>query len=201
MLGAVLQNTSSLVAYRIPIAHPISLRWLRQEIPVLMPGQRIGVAAVSDVIDDQRTGRPVAAAGFAIDLGTPQWWPREARGHTFAEVTARAAGTLHGSTSDSGGEVSFTAHSPYCDPLLRRGVATLFRDSHGTLLGGSLAPNGVRVSDPALRQMCYTGTFTGISELWGIPAKTDDSRTEVHLYCDIAEPPVPTPSSSTAPIN
>jgi hypothetical protein len=183
VLGAVLQNTSSLVAYRIPvtirvldaagrpIAHPISLRWLRQEIPVLMPGQRIGVAAVSDVIDDQRTGRPVAAAGFAIDLGTPQWWPREARGHTFAEVTARADGTTRrGSASEMYGGVSFTAHSPYCDPLLRRGVATLFRDSHGTLLGGSFAPDGVRAPDPASRQMCYRGTFTGISELDAILA-------------------------------
>jgi hypothetical protein len=99
------------------------------------------------------------------------------------------------------GTLSFTAHSPYCDPLLRRGVATLFRDSHGELLGGSFAADGLRLPDPARRQMCYTGTFTGISELWGIPAQADDSRTEIYPYCDIAEPPVPTPSSSTAPIN
>lgn len=218
LLGAVLENTSSLVAYRVPITfqvtdkagrridHPINRKMMQEEIPVIMPGQRIGVGALATVIDDERTSQSVTAAGFTLEVGTPQWWPRQSRGHTFAEVTSHVDKVSRPSSGEPGLGLSFSTRSPYCDTLPRRGVAVLLRSSDGTLIGGILRPDGVRVADPLARVSCYPGTvgpegfamFTinGIP----IPPAADLGRTEVYPYCDIAEPPVPS-TPSTAPIN
>lgn len=217
LVGAVLENTSSLVAYRVPVTfrvtdqagRPIDYqrnrRWLRVEIPVVMPGQRIGVGTLVAVDQDERTNQFLTAAAFTADVGMPQWWPRLSRGHTFAEVTTQLVRVPNDPQGYS--SLHFTIQTRYCETLLRRGVVALYRSANGTLLGGSIQPDG-RGTDPQTRAMCppwnyhpgYPATSQGLA---APPPGADDTRTEIYEYCDVTDPPEPTTSaaSATAPIN
>jgi hypothetical protein len=218
MLGAVLENTSSLVAYRLPVTFqivdaagrpietedPFSSENLpvRAEIPVLMPGQRIGVAGGGTPSYDEITHERATAAGFNLILGEAQWWPAEGQDPAFATVTTHI-NLLDENSSfmpDSFG-LDFSIYSPYCEPLIRRGVVVLYRDSGGKLLGGSLVVI-FRSGPPSLpNDWCETGFFNLYSISGDLPMGTDLSRAEVFVYCDFEDPPEFDPSSTTTPVN
>lgn len=223
LLGGVLENTSSLVAYRLPvtfrvvdaagnsIVEPDSLAGMRQEIPVLLPGQRIGVGAIAKVVSDENTFDWETAAGFDLTFGTAQWWPADGKNPAFAEVTTRLTPTdveYPSPVSESPSELELTTYSPYCDPLVDRGRVFLFRDSDGTLLGGALylLPNGLyQTAPPSTRRwlQCDSGTSRAFPVNFGpnLDPAVDVSRTEAFVYCDFEEPQGYDPSSATAPRN
>jgi hypothetical protein len=204
-LGAIVENTSTLVAYRTRVtlrvfdAQQQSVvpqsygRFLRQEIPVILPGQRIGVGA-STAVRDGSPGRPVAVASFEIDLGTPQWWPPDNDAHSFGPVTTSHQATKRDRVEPGSGSVTYTIESAYCAEIAARGVATVFRNGSGAVVGGDLA-----VDAPGGR--CRPGRFAESSSAFrSIPTDVDDSRTESYPYCD----PVtagPQPTGSDPPVN
>jgi hypothetical protein len=106
--GAVLENTSTQVAYRIPVTFGPGVA---VDVPVLTPGQRIGVAT---------TGGPVG-------LGSVIWLSPESLGG-FTPVTATAVP----------GGVRY--HSSNCRALTSRGAAVIFRDAGGRIVGGEQLP-------------------------------------------------------------
>jgi len=59
--AAVLENTSTLAAYRIPVTSG----WRTVEVPVLLPGQRIGVVADRPVLGPAIWLVPEALGGFS----------------------------------------------------------------------------------------------------------------------------------------
>jgi hypothetical protein len=91
-LGAVLENTGSSIAYRtqvafrlfdashseLPEAGPTKLT---VEIPVILPGQRIGTGSGTYSAN-------VQVASIEVGLGATTWVPRDAVGHSFSPVTA-----------------------------------------------------------------------------------------------------------------
>lgn len=204
-LGVVVENTSGLVAYRTRISfHPFgghrrpvvaegSGEFLDQEIPVILPGQRIGAAAATQ-LREEPVGRPVVVGGFDVQLGTPQWWPPANDVYPFAAVGSRHRRSVRSNVEPSSGTVAYAVESAYCGVLIPRGVATLFRDPAGVLVGGGFSLD-------RSRDRCRPGSYEQTSTLsMSIPPDIDDSRTESYPYCD---PGVPRPSvqEPSAPVN
>jgi hypothetical protein len=205
-LGAVVENTSTLVAYRTRVTfrvydaeHQIAVppktgQFLDFEIPVILPGQRVGVGT-SPYVREAPTGfRSVVVAGFDVDLGTPQWWPRDSDVHSFAPISANVQATDRWPSDPESAGISFTVESGYCQRLTARGVVTLFRDRDGTLVGGDV--------DLGLSfERCAPGKSTRLLPMAvTLPPYVDDSRTETYTYCDFARAD-PVPAGSEGPVN
>jgi hypothetical protein len=101
-----LENTSTQVAYRIPV----TLGAARVDVPVLTPGQRIGVAGDGPV-----------------GLGPVTWLTPESLGG-FTPVTATAVP----------GGVRY--RSANCRALTSRGAAVIHRAADGAIIGGERLP-------------------------------------------------------------
>jgi hypothetical protein len=204
-LGAVVENTSKRVAYRTRITFRVldahhgsavaagSGELLTQEIPVIVPGQRLGVGAWT-YVRDAPSGRPVAVAGFQLDLGATQWLTQPGGTGAFVQIATRHLSTQRSSVERETGTVRYTAVSAYCRAVVSRGVATVFRDAAGKVDGGSL---DLDKSPP----QCQPGTSTGSTNAFrSIPPDIDDSKTESYPYCDVAAGGAG-PTTSGLPIN
>jgi hypothetical protein len=191
-LGVLLENTSELVAYRTRIrfrvfdaAHgsavaPRSGELLFQEIPVILPGQRVAAGAWTYVREDQ-AARPVQVAGFEVEVSATQWWPRDNEVLRFAAISARYQGFVKSTADADSGTINYSVDSAYCRPLAPRGVAAIFRTGDGRLVGGSF---DLENSRPRCRA---GGSTESIVAFRSVPPGIDDSRTEISPYCD----PVP----------
>jgi hypothetical protein len=98
-IGAVVENASTAVAYRSPVHIQVfdashnraivdSGGLLSQVIPVIMPGQRVGVGAWAYLQADRVTATVVRAASVELQLGPSQWFPPDDPGASFAAVTS-----------------------------------------------------------------------------------------------------------------
>jgi hypothetical protein len=208
-LGAVVENTSDQVAYRTRIAFRVldaqgqpatvpDSRQLRQEIPVILPGRRVVVGAFAYVADRPRFTKATVAS-FELELGTTQWWPQAgdgSQGNAFADVTAAYQRTdRYDPAAPGSAVVYYAATSTACHRLTSRGVAAVFRDSSGTIVGGTLDNPHTSAEAP-----CSPGTQAeSLSTLGFLPPKTDDRHTEVSVFCDLA--PKPVTGTSDAPYN
>jgi hypothetical protein len=208
-LGALLENTATSVAYRtrvtfrlfdathqsLPEAAP-SPAGLTAEIPIMLPGQRIGVA------DDTHPAGNAKVASFAVEPGTTTWISRETLGR-FAPVTATYLRTGRPNpNSNQSIAVYYRESSTNCRSLNNKNAAALFRDAGGAIVGGALvSPGGLFVfrddrgqavggeqtlpSSPSCEQ--------GERETWLVPlvpapATAADARTEIYPYCDLPRP-------------
>ena len=202
-LGAVLENTSGQVAYRARIRFrvldtrgveiPAAGALLSQQIPVILPGQRIGVGAWT-YVGEEASGTPVTAGGFEVRIGATEWLPESERGR-FAEISTRHQQIERSPATGGTGTIRYSVESGYCRPLVPRGAGFVFRDSGGAIAGGSFQTGGgVR---------CRPGSSEeAVSSVMGIPAGIDESRTESHPYCDVAPGGGwPEPGSSEVPVN
>lgn len=206
-IGALLENTSGSVAYRTRIGFrlfdaayaPVSeatpeRSQLTVEVPVLVPGQRIGVGT---------TAYAAAVTSVEVVPGTSTWLPRDALGSGFSAVTAAVLSTKHPNPKDpSTVDVHYRERSANCRPLHERLAATIYRDARGAIIGGTLDRPGqpavfrdergteiYRESKRPTTRSCGRGE----REIWvapGGPAPTGavDARTEVYPYCDLARP-------------
>lgn len=199
-LGAVVHNTSSRVAYRTRVILRVldareqsvvadrSGELLRQEIPVILPGQRVAVGAWT-FVREVRAGLPATVAAVQVRLDTTHWLPADG----FKQVTTVHRHTDRAAGEPASGSVDFAVTSPYCQPLAPRGVAAIFRDNAGTLIGGTFAYDNSR-------PRCQPGTHDEfISATRSIPLTADPTRTETATYCDVA--PAPVATASDRPIN
>jgi hypothetical protein len=205
-LGAVLENTGHEVAYRTRVvlrlfderhrptagASPIV-----QEIPILLPGQRIGVGG------DARPSAGTTAASFQVELGSTRWVPRDALGSDFSPVTATSPRTVRPDpTSPSTVDVHYTEVSTNCRPLVDGGAAVVFRDDSGAIVGGALGQPGALTVFRDRRGVAVGGEShlpsgnpcdPGTRDMWVIPLDPAPStavaaRTTVYPYCDLSLP-------------
>jgi hypothetical protein len=205
-IGILVENTSTMVAYQTPVRFrvydanhasatpPNSSGLLSQVIPVIMPGERIGAGAWSYLQSVGVTDGVATVASVEVELGPSQWWSPQDPTAQFAGVLATHVHTKL--VTDSGptyGSVAYTVDSPYCRAVSDRGVATLFRNGAGAIIGGNLASPNVRGCAPGRAE-------ASASLAAGIPAGIDDSRTTHYPYCD----PVPQwadPAATDQPAN
>jgi hypothetical protein len=193
-LGAVVENSSRAVAYRTLVrfrvldaagrsaSAPESLSpQLVQEIPVILPGQRIGAGTFVYVAEKSILPTTYArVVSVELEIIATHWLPGDGGG--FAAVTASELHIRRYEPTDPGQAIiDYTVASGYCSILENRAVAVVYRDASGRLIGGGL------VSPQASgKRACSPGRYDqwiGVT----VPPGADDARTEIYPYCDPAE--------------
>lgn len=190
-IGAVLKNTGSEVAYRVPITFQVrgaqgasvvakgSGELLRQEIPMVLPGQQVPLGAWTYLGNDQ-SGHPLTVADVKIEVGTPQWLAADS--DTFATMSVQPQGTTRTTSDPESGSVSYTMTSGSCRALAPRGVAMVFRRADGSIAGGS-----IEVGSSAAKCLPGESTESALADR-SMPRDIDEQRTQVSVYCDIVPP-------------
>ncbi len=181
--GAIVENTSASVAYRTQVTFGFSTNGEQlepppttlntQQIPIILPGQRIGVGTTASL------PAPYSATSVELRLGETTWLNRTDVGRDLGPVTATLVRSEHPNHDYPGYlEITYTSATNTCRQLAGRGAATVLRDPSGTIIGGTLEgyDNG-----------CSAGThITARGELMPV---ADDTRTQVFPYCDLQRPP------------
>jgi hypothetical protein len=200
--GAIVENTSRQIAYRTRVSFRVfdpqgksatvakNDHFLRMEIPVIMPGQRIAAGMSNFVREYPTVSVPVTVAGVELDVGMTHWL---AQGK-FGRISVDQIRLERTATEEVSGTVHYTLQSGYCRDTALRGVAIVFRNSAGSIVGGTF-----ETVLPGSR--CHPGSSTerAVTDR-SIPTGIDDNRTEVSPYCDIA-PRELTATASDAPVN
>jgi hypothetical protein len=202
-VGVLLENTGKSVAYQTTVrfrlfdaAHaelPEVGAPLAVEIPIILPGQRIGAGTGSYHRDER-------VASVEIVPDSTSWLSRDATG-SFSPVTARyVRAARFNPRIPSSVDIHYREKSANCRPLTSRTTAVVFRDSGGKIVGG-----GAGTPDTPIifrdeqgkdlggerRRPPTPSCSPGERETWivpptGAPTITDDTRTEIYPYCDLA---------------
>ncbi|MQA10152.1 MAG: hypothetical protein GEU98_16680 [Pseudonocardiaceae bacterium] len=194
-MGAVLQNTSDRTAYRTKVAfrifaspdhepsEPPEEVVMTTEIPVMMPGQQVGVGRGAGL----GWGR---VTSVATERKTTTWLPKGALGSQFVPTA-----TTYKRMIPPYDVVRYTENSENCRALTNRRTAVVFRDAGGKIVGGDLAdPDGkgrpVSGQQPPSSPSCSPGEReTWIVPPTGAPPNVDGKRTRLYSYCDLNAPP------------
>jgi hypothetical protein len=204
-IGATVANSSSMIAYRTRVRfHVLDSRAasavatysgeaLYQVIPVIMPGQRIGAAAFTDLLTNPITGVATTVASVRVELDTTQWWSPTEAGPALAAVPAKHVSTQRSTVQTDSGVVKFSATSPYCRSVSDRGVATVFRNQTGAIVGGNFFWTA--------SHECSAGAYAqSVTTMAPIPSNVDDALTQDYPYCDPV-PPSPALPQPGDPVN
>jgi hypothetical protein len=199
-LGAMLENTSRVAAYRTRVTFQLfdgararlpETSLLAVEIPVILPGQRVGAGAGITQAN---------VVSFEVDTGTTTWVPREALGD-FAPVTATYLQTIRfNPKTPLNIDIRYRETSQNCRSLRDQQTATIFRDANGAIVGGSHDHPGslYMFRDENGRDLGgewqlpeSSSCSTGARDIWVIPltptpSTAADSRTEIYPYCDLS---------------
>lgn len=199
-VGVILRNTSDRIAYRTKVAFspfltvgggapkPPETPLLATEIPVLLPGQEIGVGRGMTF-----GSGPVGAVD--IDVQTTTWLTRDALGSSFVSPETKFDRTIRYPPDASTAAVLYHENDMNCRPLADRRTAVVFRDATGAIIGGALAdPDGRGNQVGDLQAPSSPSCTPGSRDTWiappgGIPQNVDDSRTRLYSYCDLEAPP------------
>jgi hypothetical protein len=196
-LGAVLENTSGMVAYRTRIAlrafdaqrQPATWRdspQLIQEVPIIIPGQRIGAGSFAYVAD--RPGGKATVASMEIELQTTRWLPPGMMGSGFTGASG-AFERIHrfDPAATEPAYIDYTVTVSSCRALTPRSVAAVYRNAKGVVIGGTLEAPASRGQG-----LCEPGRHSQGISADGLPPTVDPPRTEFYPYCDISARPVVT---------
>jgi hypothetical protein len=180
--AAIVENTSTWIAYRTPVTYRFTSRGKpveqppsplnAQEIPIILPGQRIGVATTSVL------SAPHSATTVEVRLGDTTWLTPGQATRDLSPVTTTVVRTDHPNDQYLGYlKITYTNATATCRQLAGRGVVTVVRNQSGTIIGGTL-----QGSDDG----CSPGTHT-TSPISLLPVP-DDTRTQIFPYCDLQLP-------------
>ncbi|WP_020499008.1 hypothetical protein [Sciscionella marina] len=198
--GAVLRNTSDHIAYRTKVAFlpvvsidghppkPLQNSLMTTEIPVLQPGEQIGIGRVLGIGSTWRLTK------IDIDLQTTTWLAKGALGR-FAQTKDTVTDFTKAGASPPTDVVHYTEKSASCRPLVNRHSSVVYRDASGKIIGGDFAaPDGkgnpgAGNLQPVSSPSCTPGERkTWIVPFTEIPKAADKQRTEVYSYCDLNAP-------------
>ncbi|MFY1636281.1 hypothetical protein ACN27F_23915 [Solwaraspora sp. WMMB335] len=192
-LGAVVANTSGHIAYQTKVIFRLldpegesatlsTVRDQTREIPIILPGQEIGIGAGHWV--KSRSGRRVEVARVEAVIEGTTWLPADTPQLTL--ITAHHLETQRYGPDGIDANVRYEIDSPYCQVLASAGASVLFRDKTGAIVGGGF-------DQTKSEQGCRPGESTQSALLLrSLPPGADDSMTEVYQYCS----PTPDPSAS-----
>jgi hypothetical protein len=203
-VGAVLENRSGRVAYRTEVTFRLfdaahaelpGAAELTTEIPVLLPGQRIG--AGTGVV--RSTSR---VASVEVDPGTTTWLSTAAVGVYSPVTTAHVVTKRFNPALPATVDIHYRETSSNCRPLVNRTTAVVFRNASGAVVGGSRAAPDVPIVfrdahgkdlGGDWRRPASPSCSPGERETWivppsGQPATAADARTETYPYCDLSGP-------------
>ncbi|ROO62549.1 hypothetical protein EDC02_4530 [Micromonospora sp. Llam0] len=193
-IGAVVANTSTHTAHRALVTFDIldsagesavltTILDQPREIPVILPGERVGVGGQFWIRSEDgqrvkvaRVNATVSSATWTATAGTPDA-TTDAEGTTAGGITTRHLETRRQGTDQIDATVTYEVHSPYCRKWTSVGTSAVFRDEAGTVVGGGFDP---AVSPSA----CLPGRHPGSTLLpSSLPPAAADTRTEVYQHC------------------
>jgi hypothetical protein len=185
-IGALVENTTGLIAYRTRVTVRLKdaqnqvltgFREATDEIPVVVPGQRVGIGMTLSPTGPETIGKKVGTVEIVTHTAT--WLPADALGEGFSPVTAEYRGTVRRDPKNPQmTEIRFVPQSDSCRWLSGYNPATVLRDSSGAIVGG-------------MREYTYYTEACGSfgRDTWVVPLKAlpvaDDARTQLYPYCDI----------------
>jgi hypothetical protein len=198
-VGVIVQNTSRSVAYHTTIAFQLLDGNGRivpdtvtpQQIPILLPGERVGFGSDFPVSSPVASVRP--------ELGPATWLAADALGADYQPVTGTYLRTLRPNPTDKATvDIHYQQHSPGCADLSEGETSVVFRNAGGAIVGGTTTAAGTVVNytnghgvsiggelKPPAKPACSHGD----SEQWIIPASAPatatDNRTELYPQCDL----------------
>jgi hypothetical protein len=191
-IGAVIENSSSQVAYRTRVifraytagggsAIVDSETFLYHlEIPIVLPGQRavIGDYVNADPASFNRTGVGPTVARAGVDLIRTQWIP-PADTASFPTVTSRIDPDNPVRLGGGSLTVNVVASTNACREFGGRGIGVVFHDAAGAVVGGAI--DGDRKGG-----LCQAGSSRARALVFDdkLP-KADLTRTEVSVFCDV----------------
>ncbi|MEV6640829.1 hypothetical protein [Amycolatopsis sp. NPDC051371] len=200
-LGAVLENSSAEVAYRITVRFrlfdaarhelpEVTPGELSVEVPLLLPGQRIGAGTGAHKHD-------IRVADVEAGVGSNTWLPRAAVGSLGPVGATYLRTSRYYPDNPAYVDVHYRETFPNCRALASSGTAVVFRDRTGRIVGGDHGPadmpltfrdthgNDIVVErQPPVSKSCTPGEReTWVIPYVGGPAAADDARTEVYPYC------------------
>ncbi|MEV8510776.1 hypothetical protein [Dactylosporangium sp. NPDC051484] len=186
-LGAVVADNSPQAAYRtrftlrILDADGLPL-WSGQsgEIPLIMPGQRLAVGAGVDIPVEG----PFPAARMSVELGETHWVAVDHSNMLFQTFDTRAQAKPANTTNPAETHLWLPPsgdNESHCGGLVEKGAGVVFRSADGTIVGGVSGGN----RDGSY---CVGSHFEEGLGTFAVPAGTDLTRTQVSVYCDVAEP-------------
>ncbi|MDW5326431.1 hypothetical protein [Plantactinospora sp. KLBMP9567] len=206
-IGAVVENTSSQVAYQTrgifgafeadgsyALGEAERFNYFF-EIPIIRPGERavIGTYAFLDRASFNRTGNWIHVAQASLQLVQTQWISAADTG-TFPAIIARLNTEKPPLAQDGRVTIYLAADSDVCRKLGSRGMGIVFRDAGGAVVGGSYYP----VRDP---EFCASGGFTATAQVFDSKLPDADlARTDLSAYCDLT-PSSDLPPGPTQPVN
>ncbi|MFJ9778627.1 hypothetical protein ACIRSS_03530 [Amycolatopsis sp. NPDC101161] len=196
-LGAVVENTSADVAYRVPVKfrlfdaarHELP-EVTASEVPLLLPGQRIGAGKGT-------YERDASVATVETVVGPNAWLPSGAVG-SLSPVKATPLQTRHYYPDNPiYVDVHYREMSTNCRALDSSTTTAIFRDPAGRIIGGDSGWAGMQLTfrdthgtEIVVERQLPAGQSCspGERETWvipdvGAPTTGDDARTEVYPYC------------------
>jgi hypothetical protein len=204
-LGAIVANTSDQIAYQAQVTFRVlddagrsavlhSTNDPARQIPVILPGQRVGVGTRYAVRSE--SGKRIRIASVDVEITGSAWGAADASptgaGLTGA-VTARHLDTWRYGPDGLDASVTYEVDSPYCSALASAGAGVVFRDATGGIVGGGFDPT-------ASRHGCLPGRSTQSALLpRSLPPDADAERTEVYQYCGPRPAPDQTLGTGSGP--
>ncbi|WFE23652.1 hypothetical protein O7621_10470 [Solwaraspora sp. WMMD937] len=203
-IGAVVANTSTHTAHRALVTFDVlddagesavltTILDRPREIPVILPGERVGVGGQFWIRSED--GQRVEVARVNATVSGAAWTATatadtpDATADAAAEADADAVATTAGGittrhlqtrrhgTDQIDATVTYETRSPYCQKWTSVGASAVFRDDAGTVVGGGFDPT---VSPSA----CLPGQHSGSTLLpSSLPPAAADTRTEVYQHC------------------
>lgn len=189
-MGTVLENTGTRIAYRTRVTFlPLAGRenavrasergWLTQEVPAILPGQRVPVGVA--LHPEQLAGTSVRVTEVRVDAGVSQWLAPGTVVAPFSTVTATVTPERTVRDGQGTASVAYSSDSAWCTELKWRGTSMVFRDRAGKLIGGALDLNGGATKcRPGFSEQAAT------TNPQAVPSTADLNRTELTEYCDVA---------------
>ncbi|MFV2097357.1 hypothetical protein ACFHW1_18035 [Micromonospora sp. LOL_014] len=199
-IGAIVANTSTHTAHRALVTFDVldsagesavltTILDQPREIPVILPGERVGVGGQFWIRSED--GQRVEVARVNATVSGATWTATatadtpdatrdaalDAAATTAGGITTRHLETRRHGTDQIDATVTYEVHSPYCRKWISVGTSAVFRDDAGTVVGGGFDPT---VSPYA----CLPGQHPGSTLLpSSLPPTAADTRTEVYKHC------------------
>ncbi|GAA0708568.1 hypothetical protein Drose_13135 [Dactylosporangium roseum] len=186
-IGGIVVNNSKQAAYRTRVTfrvvgadgtslvRPQSAQLLHQEIPVVLPGERVAVGA--GVSMDPDAVRSIARV--EIELGGTRSVPADPANPLFRPLTVTLAGPTTSTAGASAGSLHFGVTASGCTGLVERGVGIVYRDAGGTIVGGALNAG-------AAKGRCAGTGGPQTVTVTDVPPTAELSKTRISVYCDVA---------------
>lgn len=188
-VGAIIRNTSEQIAYRTRVIFRVldeagvsavldSTDDQAREIPIILPGQQVGVGARYAVRSEGASR--IRVAEVDVSITATLWSPAgtdPAEAAPVGAVTARHLETWRYGPDDLDASVNYELDSPYCSALASAGAGVVFRDAAGLVVGGGFDPT-------ASQDGCLPGRSARSALLpRSLPPHADVDRTEIYQYC------------------